>query len=761
MGHRRREASRRHGLRNNTLTLPKLTITGDAQVEYGQLLAQRGQLAQYAASGAAFLLGLPFEQIAASVSGSLLYVSSGILGLVDWAVEGQRVIVGSSDMTETAVGVIQGTTSDSIQLDITPGFDVDRVMPGVPVYLDPQQGFSRYDAQGSPEKWSISAKAAMFGYQSASFPASVVLSGYTTGQFKNATAVWNYPGGGGNGASLTLVSDPGISPNEYAQASGQAISYYFDPAITTVGKAVAQLLPWFIFYGSFNPYATIGTSDVFGPAALTGGLAKSWGTMGNGATVTTYSGRAVWDRGVGGANASDSIQTLADIDEYDGLPSSTGTANVPDWGRGVALERKVGPDWQWLKAFLYAVGGRYAPFWLPTWRADLVPVSLAPGTLTVAYTPSFAQFFPSQRGALMITTPNGATQYVTITGYSVSGGNISIAITSSNTAYNPGGSGTTVTPTLVSWLECCRFEDEKLSVSFDNALTLSFKAKARAIQDPGTVTDAQAGPREFFQIGYGSVNYYIATGDRDIVYGGITYAAQPGTRSAAAIETSSSTPEVTINLPTSHPLLQRWTSMGSPPQLVTATVYRLLASGTVSQQWTGVVTSVGIEGHVAKFLVRSLTGRMKERSLPLVLADTQCSNVLYDTRCRANPAAFAVTTTATSVEGPLVTVASVGSYSYGAFQRGALKHVPSGNTMFITSQPDSAIASALTLQAPIPELKVGDAVVVYCGCDQQIDTCLDLFNNVVNFGGLPNRPTKDPFVFNSQGVKELNPLRST
>lgn len=273
-------------------------------------------------------------------------------------------------------------------------------------------------------------------------------------------------------------------------------------------------------------------------------------------------------------------------------------------------------------------------------------------------------------------------------------------------------------------------------------------------------------PREFFSISYGTVAYYVATGDRDIVYGGVTYTAQPGSRSSVSVESAAGTStddQVTVSLPSTHPLVARYVAMGSPPQLITATIYRQqFSTGAVQQLWSGTVTSVAIENHAAKFLVRALTSRLRERSLPLILVDTQCANVLYDARCRVNPASFQVSTTVSSVDGPIVNVVSLGAFTAGKAQRGTLTHVPSGQTMFITSQPDPLLSgNQLTLQAPIVELKAGDAVIINAGCDQQFDTCKNVFNNVINFGGLPQRPTKDPFTTNGNGSGELNPIIQT
>ena len=60
----------------------------------------------------------------------------------------------------------------------------------------------------------------------------------------------------------------------------------------------------------------------------------------------------------------------------------------------------------------------------------------------------------------------------------------------------------------------------------------------------------------------------------------------------------------------------------------------------------------------------------------------------------------------------------------------------------------SAVASsggAVTLSAPIPGLKAGDAFEAYPGCDHTLSTCADKFGNQLNYGGFPYIPVKNPF----------------
>jgi hypothetical protein len=481
--------------RTTKLTLPRLTIQGAAHLAGNAVTTARGQLARFAATGNAFLLGLPHEALSltANASGATVFANAAALAAVDWNVPGQRVLVVTGDASSSVVGVIQSSTSSSITLNLSPGSIGNYggfIMPAVPVYLDAKQGFQRYAKSGSVEMWQLAARNIMFGYESgADVSAFVSLAQFTGSILTPATLVWKTPGSAPNGIQLNVVNTGGNGVLS-VDSTGRLFTWHFSSGVTTMG----QFLDAVAANGSFGVSGSgLSRSSVFTTlndngiiATFAGGTDKNWGTMGNGATVTQYQGRAVWDRGIAAAQAGDSLQGLTDLIDLGGAVALYGTATQPDWGRSVAYERELaGDSWQWLKAFIYQARGRQKAWWYPTWRADLSAVSLAPGTLTInGSVGDYSAWYPRQRQYLMLVDSTGATQYLQITGaVSAGGGNVAFAITSSNTAYNTGGGGATLSAgqiALVSWLDLCRFDSDDFDVTF-SGVGFSFQAQARAV----------------------------------------------------------------------------------------------------------------------------------------------------------------------------------------------------------------------------------------------------------------------------------------
>lgn len=150
--------------RVSLLGAPTQRFDGVALLVDGDDRNVRAKLVTSAQSGAAFLLGLPYDEltITAPASGTTVSVSPTALALIDWALPGQRVLVIDLDDTVTQA-TVQSTSSGAIRLDVAPAARAGaRIMPATAVYLDAQQGLGRHTVNLT--EWHIAARAAEFGY---------------------------------------------------------------------------------------------------------------------------------------------------------------------------------------------------------------------------------------------------------------------------------------------------------------------------------------------------------------------------------------------------------------------------------------------------------------------------------------------------------------------------------------------------------------------------------------------------------------------
>jgi hypothetical protein len=136
-----------------------------------------------------------------------------------------------------------------------------------------------------------------------------------------------------------------------------------------------------------------------------------------------------------------------------------------------------------------------------------------------------------------------------------------------------------------------------------------------------------------------------------------------------------------------------------------------------------------------------------DRTVPRYTCSRACPWLLYDVHtCKVNRATFALTgVTVDAVSGRVVTVPGLAAWAGSdAFKA---KHgvliPPSGAQETITDV--DLTAETVTLLNVIPGLAPGDVVDILAGCDQLIGTCRTRFDNVVNFGGWPDMPVRNPW----------------
>lgn len=464
---------------------PRRRFSGSALLIGGtSVRTLRTQLHRHAATGAAFLLGLPFEAmlIADDAAGKSLTVAAGALASCDWANPGQRVVVVAPNRTAVNA-VVQSAAGAQIVLNVAPGavgVSGGRVMPAIATYLEPQQGFARYRNPDGFERWSIDARAALFGYQKSPVAAILDLESVAspgnnlTGLFVQART----PGIAGNDIRIAM-DDQSLAGIDIVEV-GTDITIHFEPGVSTVADLAAAInanSSLVKAIGAWNGAFTLTSGvDEFALAGLDGGSDGSYAADGTGAVLSMHAGRPVFDRSpVVEDTAGESLQSATEVIDLGGIPENVGQATTPDWGRHVAMLAPQGSEWQWLKRFLATTFDRQRTFWLPTWRRDLTAVATGVNTLTIDVDGDadggFFTWYP-RRADLQIVQADGTITRVTVSNAVDNGdgtATVTIGVTLSASPI-----------TMVSWLELCRFEDDAIQVRFANHI-FSMQTTARAV----------------------------------------------------------------------------------------------------------------------------------------------------------------------------------------------------------------------------------------------------------------------------------------
>lgn len=201
-----------------------------------------------------------------------------------------------------------------------------------------------------------------------------------------------------------------------------------------------------------------------------------------------------------------------------------------------------------------------------------------------------------------------------------------------------------------------------------------------------------------------------------------------------------------VSFPLSDPFARRY--LGPRGRAVTSlTIFRghEQVPLAVVAHWKGRIVSARIVGRRITLRCESLFASMRREG---VRAKYQrlCRHALYARGCRLDIESFFTGGTAQARQGLTITVPEAAALPDGWFRGGVLRHA--GVSGFITGH----IGDALTLSGRLPELDVAidtadtpPAVEIAPGCDLRRNTCKAKFNNLLNFGGFPDIPGRNPF----------------
>jgi len=267
------------------------------------------------------------------------------------------------------------------------------------------------------------------------------------------------------------------------------------------------------------------------------------------------------------------------------------------------------------------------------------------------------------------------------------------------------------------------------------------------------ISDALGEPIDLYQFSYGAgsaTRLLYCDSDFEITVGAEVY--YPGYIDRDAINTSGSLDkselEVTV-AEDSH--IAEWFLVYPPSEVVGLVISRChyddsTGEATTPQvMWSGRVLACSREGYNAKLRCEPVATSMRRVGLRRHY-QYMCPHVLYGTDCRASRVANTTGNTARAVGPRTVKVdGNVGDQYRG----GMLSWTPVGKpverrTVLNVSYDDTSNQTLLTVAGNPTTLNPGDSVELAKGCRHTLDDCHGVFDNAVNFGGMPYIPTQNP-----------------
>lgn len=265
---------------------------------------------------------------------------------------------------------------------------------------------------------------------------------------------------------------------------------------------------------------------------------------------------------------------------------------------------------------------------------------------------------------------------------------------------------------------------------------------------------------EFLRTSNGTDFYWrYNSSDRDIWYNNARWKAVPIIDNGVRLSGEAQSTDLEVTMPINEEFCEQFRLSGSVPSDTVWLRIRRLHVGDVDFSdpaqptvvgdalviWIGTINGITQTGELeAKVRCSMLSASLRRGGLRYGY-QKNCPHVLYaPNTCKANKEDFRVTGEVTAIDGNQITVAEFGAQDEGWFNGGWVEWTqPSGmveRRMILTSTGSDIFIMGLPV-----EMAVGDTISAFAGCDRTIDTCVNKFDNLENYGGFPHSPGRNPF----------------
>jgi len=256
-------------------------------------------------------------------------------------------------------------------------------------------------------------------------------------------------------------------------------------------------------------------------------------------------------------------------------------------------------------------------------------------------------------------------------------------------------------------------------------------------------------PIEIYKFSMGSTTWTYTSWSQDVTVSSVLYAATPIKRSRIVQAADQKTRNTLVTVPSENPFAAQYINV-SPGEKATLTIFRLQPDevptfDTQVMIFKGTVQAVTFprDGYTSEIVVRSIESA-KNQNLPRVTYMGMCQHSLYDGACGVDSGLFnfvgPVASGGTTAE---ITVTGANSKPDGYWTAGYVTPLSgSQDFRFIVKH----VGNVLTLLLPFASDVSGQNVQVFAGCDHvATGDCKTKFENVLEFGGCPFVPNRNPF----------------
>ena len=254
----------------------------------------------------------------------------------------------------------------------------------------------------------------------------------------------------------------------------------------------------------------------------------------------------------------------------------------------------------------------------------------------------------------------------------------------------------------------------------------------------------------FFKYGPGALDFFAYTdAETDVTHSGVTYRSIPFDRDNIKSSGSLDNSDVTLRCPADSELANLFKVF--PPDHEVSIILRQGHIGDPDNEfvviWTGRIMSPSFNGNECSFNCQPVSTAMRRAGLRRHW-QYSCPHALYGSECEADQNAATSATTLVSATANSVTLPSDWATPPRKSKYvGGMVIWTGAGALMQRRMVLRVIGDTLVLSGLVRDLVPGQEVKVVLGCNHRAgldDDCIQLHNNILNYGGDPWIPTKNP-----------------
>lgn len=254
-----------------------------------------------------------------------------------------------------------------------------------------------------------------------------------------------------------------------------------------------------------------------------------------------------------------------------------------------------------------------------------------------------------------------------------------------------------------------------------------------------------ATPTEMFDFYRGGVHWRYTNADRELELFGERWKPIPISRSNLSSGPEVSKSKLKVEAPRTIEVYEQF-RVAPPGSAIGCTVYSHHYGDDDVQavpEWTGVVVACVRRDSKVTLHCEPAYSAMQAHGLRRKF-QRQCPHVLYGPGCKVNKEEFKVIGTVDDLTATTMTCSAASAFPDFYFEGGFIEWYDNLDLLDQRSIEEH-VGSSIRLAYTLKHIENGQEIALYPGCNHTMEMCNDVFDNILNYGGTPYIPEKNPY----------------